>query len=77
MISLEKWLELYLSTLETEGKSPRYIGWLKDRLRYFSTFMRQTQGENFKIQDLTVGDGREFLRDLMNRDVKYRDHPMM
>ena len=77
MISLEKWFELYLSTLETEGKSPRYIGWLKDRLRYFSAFMRQCHGGEIKIQDLTVQDGREFLRDLMNRDVKYRDHPMM
>jgi site-specific recombinase XerD len=77
MISLEKCIELYLSTLETEGKSPRYIGWLKDRLRYFSAFMRQSHGGEIKIQDLTVQDGRESLRDLMNRDVKYRDHPMI
>jgi len=77
MISLEKCIELYLSTLETEGKSPRYNGWLKDRLRYFSNFIHQSQGENIKVQDLTVQDSREFLRDLMNREVKYRDHPMI
>ncbi len=77
MVSLEKCIELYLSTLETEGKSPRYIGWLKDRLRYFCNFMHQSHEEDFKVQDLTVQDGREFLHDLMSREVKYQDHPMM
>jgi len=77
MISLEKAIEQYLATLETEGKSPRYIDWLKDRLRYFCAYMHKAQGESIQIQDLSVQDGREFLRDLMNRKVKYRDHPMI
>ena len=29
MVPIEKCIEMYLSTLETEGKSLRYIGWLK------------------------------------------------
>ena len=47
MISLDKGIELYLAAMETEGKSPRYIDWLKTRLRFFSDFMRQTHGENY------------------------------
>jgi len=76
MVSIEKCIEMYLSTLETEGKSPRYIDWLKDRLRYFCDFMVRHHGESIKVQDLTVQDGRDFLHDLMQRDVKFRDHPM-
>jgi hypothetical protein len=33
-MTLEKAIELNLVTLATEGKSPSYIDWLKDRLRY-------------------------------------------
>ena len=76
MISLDKGIELYLSTMETEGKSPRYIDWLKTRLRFFSDFMHQTHGEGSKIQDPAVDDAREFIRSLMDRDKKYQDHPM-
>jgi site-specific recombinase XerD len=76
MDTLERAIELYLSTLATEGKSPRYIDWLKTRLKYFSNFIRQTHGEGFTLQDLAVEDGREFLRELMERDRKFKDHPM-
>ena len=62
MISLKKAIELYLSTLATEGKSLRYIDWLKTRLRFFNEFIHQIHGENFRVQDLTVEDGREFIR---------------
>jgi len=71
MISLDKAIELCLSTLATEGKSPRYIDWLRTRLRFFSAFIRETQGKNFKVQDLTVDDGRDFIRHLMDRKKKY------
>ena len=46
-MSLEKAIEIYLATLGTEGKSPRYIGWLKTRLRYLTDFIYQTQGKDF------------------------------
>lgn len=36
MITIDKAIDLYLATLETEGKSPRYIDWLKPRLLYFN-----------------------------------------
>lgn len=64
-MSLEKVIDLYLATLATEGKSPRYLGWLKDRLRYFTVFIHKTQGEDFRLQDLTVENGRGFIWELM------------
>lgn len=76
MVSLERAIELYLSTLASEGKSPRYIDWLKTRLKFFSNFVKQTYGDEYELQDLSVEDGREFLRELMERDTKFRDHPM-
>ncbi len=39
MINLNRATDLYLATLETEGKSPRYIDWLKTRLRFFNDYM--------------------------------------
>lgn len=75
-MSLEKAIELYLATLATEGKSPRYLDWLRDRLRYFTVHIHTTQGDIFRLQDLTVEHGRGFVRELMERDVKYSSHPL-
>jgi site-specific recombinase XerD len=76
MVTLSKATQLYLQTLETEGKSPRYIDWLKTRLRFFNDFIEKTYGAGFKVQDLSVEDGRDYIRSLMERDTRYRDHPM-
>jgi hypothetical protein len=42
-LTLEKAIEQYLLTLATEGKSPRYIDWLKERLGYFMIFIHKTK----------------------------------
>lgn len=41
MITLEKAIGIHLATLETEGKSPRYIDWLKTRLRFLMAIKRK------------------------------------
>jgi hypothetical protein len=74
-ITLEKAIEQYLSTLGTGGKSRRYIGWLRERLGYLTKFILKTRGENCSLRDLTVEDGMDFVCDLMEWDIKYRDHP--
>ncbi len=76
-LTLENAIEQYLLTLATEGKNPRYIAWLKERLGYFTIFMHKTRGENYTFQDMTIENGREFIRELMERDVKYRHHPLI
>jgi hypothetical protein len=52
IIILDKAIDLYLSTLETEGKSPRYIDWLKIRLRFFSDYTQKANSNGFKLQPL-------------------------
>ena len=58
MITLDKATELYLATLETEGKSPRYVDWLKTRLRYFKFISRECMERdlNFKKSVLTMAE---------------------
>jgi hypothetical protein len=76
MITLQKATTLYLSTLETERKSPRYIDWLRTRLKFFNNYIEDTYGTDFKVQDLTVEDGRDYLRSLMERNTLYQGSPM-
>lgn len=76
MISVEKAIDLYLATLVTEGKSPQYVEWLKSRLKLFNEFLKGTGRENYKLQNLTVDDGRDYLHFLMDRKTRYTNHPM-
>src|SRR5271157_285460 len=76
IITIDRASDLYLATLGTEGKSPRYIDWLKTRLRFFCDYIHKTNGDDYKVQDLTVDDGRDYLRSLLARDMLYQNHPM-
>jgi site-specific recombinase XerD len=76
MITLQKATGLYLATIETEGKSPHYIDFLKTRLRYFNNYIQEVYGQDFKLQELTIADGRNYLGSLTERDKRYQDHPM-
>jgi hypothetical protein len=53
MITLQKATDFYLATLATEGKSPRYIDWLKTRLKYFNRYIQEQYGNDFKLQDMS------------------------
>jgi hypothetical protein len=57
MITLQKAADFYLATLETEGKSPRNLDWLKTRPRYFNQYPQEQSGNDSKLQDLTIEDG--------------------
>ncbi len=76
MVTIEKAINLYLATLITEGKSLKYIDWLKSRLKLFTVFLKETGRPDFKLQNLTVEDGRDYLRYLMERKSRYTDHPL-
>jgi hypothetical protein len=71
MITLQKATDYYLATLETEGKSPRYIDFLKTRLCYFNRYMQETYSQDKKLQEMTVEDGRDYMRSLMERNKRY------
>jgi hypothetical protein len=76
MITLQKATDYYLATLETEGKSPRYIDFLNTRMRYFNRYMQETYGKDIKLQEMTVEDGRDYMRSLLERTTRYEHHPM-
>jgi hypothetical protein len=38
--------------------------------------MQECYNQDIKLQDLTVEDGREYMRSLMERNKRYTDHPM-
>jgi integrase/recombinase XerD len=76
MISVENATSLYLSTLVAEGKSPQYVAWLESRLKLFKEFLEETGREDCRLQNLTVEDGRDYLRYLMERNKRYTNHPL-
>ena len=76
MITLQKATGLYLAIIGTEGKSPRYIDFLKTRLCYINRYMQETYSQDIKLQEMTVEDGRDYMRSLMERTKRYKDHPM-
>jgi site-specific recombinase XerD len=76
IITIDRATDFYLATLETEGKSPHYIDFLKTRLRFFSRYMQETYGRDFKLQEITVEDGRNYLRSLIERNKRHEGHPM-
>lgn len=75
-ITVLKATDLYLATSETEGKSPRYIDWLRTRLRYFNQYLKTAHNLEVKIQQLTVDIGRDYIRSMMERNKVYSNHPM-
>jgi hypothetical protein len=59
-----------------EGKSPRYIEWLKSRPSLFSRFVQETGRLDGKLQNMKVEDGRDYLHFLMERKKRYPNHPL-
>jgi hypothetical protein len=49
---------------------------LKTWLSYFNRYMQECYNQDIKLQDLTVEDGSEYMRRLMERNKRYTDHPM-
>jgi site-specific recombinase XerD len=49
---------------------------LDSRLKLFNGFLKETGRENYQLQNLTVEDGRDYLRYLMERNKRYTNHPL-
>ena len=73
MPSIEQALDNYLATLTIEGKSPEYTAWLRKRLKDFIAF-RQSDGTSVKVSQVTLEDGRAFIKYLMERKTRYSAH---
>jgi site-specific recombinase XerD len=73
MPSIEQALDNYLATLTIEGKSPEYTAWLRKRLKDFIAF-KQSDGTSVKVSQITLEDGRAFIKYLMERKTLYPKH---
>jgi integrase/recombinase XerC/integrase/recombinase XerD len=75
MPTLQQAVSNYLTALSLEGKSSEYTDWLYSRLKVFTKFCLDNQGQA-KINSLTIETGRAFIKHLMERKVRYTDHKL-
>ena len=71
-ITLNSLLDIFLSTKQTEGKSPSTVHWYRGMV---STFLKWL-GEDKKLRDFTLQSARSFVAHLQTRSTRYDDHPM-
>jgi len=76
MPTIDQAVSNYLTSLTLEGKSAEYTLWLHSRLKVFAKFFTANQGEDARINNLTIEDGRAFVKFLMERTVRYTDHKL-
>ena len=74
-LTLSRVLEYYFTTLEIEGKSPNTIEWYRQKLDGFHEFLAESNGQVL-VRDLSLDDGRAFVKSLMDRETIYEGHPM-
>ena len=73
-ITVPTLIDLFLTTKQTEGRSPRTITWYRDLLTRFAEFVGN--GNEARLTDLTIHDARSFIAALRERTTRYDDHPL-
>ena len=73
-LTLSRVIEFYHSALELEGKSINTIEWYQQKLEAFLSFL-QLSSQQILVRDLSLYDGRAFIRSLMERDTLFDNHP--
>jgi site-specific recombinase XerD len=66
-------IDLFLTTKRTEGRSPRTIGWYREKLSPVARFLNP-EGEA-TLADFTLANIRAFVADLQGREERFADHP--
>lgn len=66
-------VELFLTTKQTEGKSPKTVSWYREKLLPFADFL--ANGQPAKLPDLTLDRTRQFVAMLQNKTCRFEDHP--
>ena len=75
MPTIEQAVSYYTTALSLEWRSPEYTDWLRRRLGDFTRFLQASQGQT-KIGSLTIEQGREFIKNLMERKTRYQCHKL-
>ena len=73
-LTLPTLIDLFITTKQTEGKSPRTLNWYRDKLIHFARYLGN--GSEAKLKDLSLDDARSFIAWLQNKPCRYSDHPL-
>jgi site-specific recombinase XerD len=65
-------VELFSSTKQTEGRSPKTIIWYREKLRHYGDFLGNGSA---KIENVTMASARAFIAELQGRDYHFRNLP--
>jgi site-specific recombinase XerD len=74
MITLERAIELYITTKTAEGLSIHYTSWLERRLKDFLKFNQGISPEDESLGRVTLNTARVFISSLLQKKVKYEHH---
>ena len=73
-ITVPTLIDLFLTTKQTEGRSPRTIVWYRDLLTRFAKYVGNES--EAKLNDVALDDARSFIASLRERTTRYNDHPL-
>lgn len=71
-ITLPLLIDLFATSKQTEGRSPKTVDWYRWLLGKFVGFL----GDKLKLAQLSVDDARAFVAALQARDCRYENHPL-
>lgn len=71
--ALTTFIDLFVATKQTEGKSTKTVQWYKWMLLKFASFI----GETATIKDLSLANARAFVAQLQGRAERYDAHPLI
>jgi len=75
-ITLEEAIQNYLTVIRLEGKSPATIRWHTRKLREYHKFLQAGSEGILFVQGFTLDAARSFIQSLMDRETRYKNHPM-
>ncbi len=71
-LTLPVLIDVFVSTKQTEGKSPKTTLWYKGNLNRFIAWLGGTP----RLADFTLQNARAFVAHLQGRTTRYEDHPL-
>ena len=62
-------VDLFATTKQAEGRSPKTVSWYREMLSQFVAFT----GEDLPLKDLDVDLARKYVAELQSRDVRWEN----
>ena len=72
-LTLDRTLEMFLATKQTEGRTPKTISWYQDMITRFIEYLQD--GTPTTLAHFSLDNARSFVASLQNQETRYADHP--